>query len=121
MSKANWFADQMRAVPGLTHRQRWGLARLLEAACNYGAGDALAGAGLLRLMPDQVKLAAELLKIPKPPSGSGPTVAMMLLSCQSEDATVTELLRKLDALATSGQGCGWWAGELRPEDGSANP
>jgi hypothetical protein len=109
------FADDLRSMPDLNDRQRYGLAKLLEAACNYGAGDALAGMMLSRVTADHIQAAAKLLGIDEPPSGSVPLSAMMLLSCKSDNPAVVDMLRGLDVLAANGQGCGYWASRLKPE------
>ncbi len=86
-------------------KQRCFLAALLIAASNYGAGDALAGAMLLRVPKKALEQAAVLLGLENHVvRWGGAGQALLLLSATAKDPRVAALLKELDAAALAGTG-----------------
>ncbi len=96
--------ERLRAVIG-TERPRRVVATLLVLACNFGAGDALAGSLLMKVPRASLEQIAVMLCLDDyKVRGGGEMQAMLLLGAKSSNETVAMLLKELDAAASSGRG-----------------
>lgn len=99
-------------LTGLSEQGRKRVATMLVMACNYGAGDALAGSILKEVPHSFIVEVCKVLKIEPCPKTGGMNGALAVLSGRSAIPEVEKLLTILDRSATAGHGPQWnaeWA------------
>ena len=100
-------AERIECMPGLSEESRRQIAWLLLLACNFGAGDAMAGKLLAPIPAKTLDAAAKVLRISFVPQGGGPAQALELLGKVSVYPEITKLLQELN-VAASTKGMSYW-------------